>query len=712
VYTGGQVIGLLNRDKLCRDTTITDSSTCNSTDDRKWNDRLKVCISPTTVSCSDAIRPSKNFGGIIGSFEKCKSTGTYNEGHLFQASSHTFIEGSSYLGGLVGFLEDDCAISDSYSAANIMATHVSNPKAGGLVGAINAAGVMNRVFFAGGSITTTNISLSYGDIGARAGSESISNCLIGSQYKLAPGCTQKTHPQIRTASIFNGAGFDIDDVLDSDKIWYSPDDTKDYPRLKFEKKRPCEGLHGETPFAMGDGSAEDPYGICNDVHLLNIIVKDNSNAHFKLLGDIDLYSGHGSGAVVSQLEVSGGLKGVLEGFYYSINNLSKNINSTSGANEIAFLNEIASTGVVRNLNFYNIMVKNAETTGNPPEHYAGVVAINNGLIENVSAYGYVNGGHYTSSETEKVGGISAINRGQIVRSKFHGRVYGFNNVGGLVGVNDGGLILNSAVNGLMASTKDDGQVFGGLVGLNQSSDNEIIFKDSFWGRDITYYGDIIESSSSMYIHFGNFIGHHIGGLVGINRGYIGDSETHSTLSTNRYVSESLATGAFCDVDDDLGTLRKCPYIYNIGGFVGVNEGEIRRSISRADFKFNWINAISTDFQGPFVGKNDDNLGGVLGHVDLNADGNIDPSEYDVINLTDFMAVFFDATPIVSPIDGTQTINFYDDRGFDIVDDSSDEIDRTWRLPADGGPVLGRRGNFATDQDFGGGTVGIGTSWPY
>jgi len=157
---------------------------------------------------------------------------------------------------------------------------------------------------------------------------------------------------------------------------------------------------------------------------------------------------------------------------------------------------------------------------------------------------------------ENVGGLVGINNGKINNSYFIGTVIGTEVVGGLVGNNTMGTISNSYSNGYVSGKKSD---VGGLVGFNAGevsncySTSRIIGKDSSSGRD------------------GNF-GQSFGGLVGYNYG------SGFGIIMNSYSTGPVAGGI------------------KVGGFVGFNEGEISNSYS--------IGAVSGDsLVGGFAGLN-------------------------------------------------------------------------------------------------------------
>ena len=149
----------------------------------------------------------------------------------------------------------------------------------------------------------------------------------------------------------------------------------------------------------------------------------------------------------------------------------------------------------------------------PDDSYIGLFGVNNGTIRNVSILGVDATGNF------QVGGLIGVNRssGAIVGSSASGAVTGNNNLGGLVGRNEGDIIDSSANVAVTGNDK-----LGGLVGANDA------------------WATVNGSTTS-----GNVTGNDsVGGLAGMNAGTIGSS-TASGAITGRY---------------------------NVGGLVGLNDG--------------------------------------------------------------------------------------------------------------------------------------------
>ncbi len=162
--------------------------------------------------------------------------------------------------------------------------------------------------------------------------------------------------------------------------------------------------------------------------------------------------------------------GTLEGLGNVISNLD--INDSSSTDNVGLFAEIGASGFVRDINLVN-----SETTSGAMSAGANVgtlVGLNQGLITNVSAAVTVMGGEFGN-----VGGlIGENNGGTIIESyvtgtvgmQFSNNLEGGAYVGGLIGSSYGGTVFDTfaAVN---VSAGEFG-VVGGLIGWNETGANE------------------------------------------------------------------------------------------------------------------------------------------------------------------------------------------------------------------------------------------------
>ena len=204
----------------------------------------------------------------------------------------------------------------------------------------------------------------------------------------------------------------------------------------------------------------------------------------------------------------------------------------------------------------------------PTVNYVGPFGYCSGEIRNVGVVGgVVNGNDF-------VGGLVGFNRGRVSGAGVTGDAYrlagilGFNNVGGIVGQNDGAITASFAAT-TVADIAGGGDV-GGLVGYNS-------------GQIANAYatGTVADYPSS------SAPGENIGGLVGNNAGQIADA---------------YATAAVV-----------APHGVHVGGFAGYNGGGISRAIATGN-----VGASFGVSHGGLIG---DNQGAAVnGYWDLDTTG--------------------------------------------------------------------------------------------
>ena len=227
-------------------------------------------------------------------------------------------------------------------------------------------------------------------------------------------------------------------------------------------------------------------------------------------------------------------RGVLDGNGYTIANLQ--INRDSSDNQGLFCaTDVAA--VIKGVALLNLNIEGARNSG-------GLVGVNNGKIEDSYVVGDIKY-QGASSGIASIGGLVGHNLGTIIGSYAVVEISGHHTVGGLVGRNDEGFIINSFVGGMVSA---ESQAAGGLVG-----DNE---------------GTIIHSHATSEIEAKT--GMSIGGLVGVN---------------SKRIIGSYARGNVKGQTD-------------VGGLVGTNSGSIDDSYARGD-------VVGRNKVGGLVGRIDD-----------------------------------------------------------------------------------------------------------
>jgi len=225
------------------------------------------------------------------------------------------------------------------------------------------------------------------------------------------------------------------------------------------------GLCEAQGFAGGSGTANDPWQIETAEQLDNLrnyLGSAHTNRHFVQIADIDLgtppwNAGQGWEPVGDWLAP---FMGSYNGNGHVINNLYINTDTD-------YYSMSAFFGVLESANVSNLGIVNADITG----YYAAILVAEKfqGVIENCYTSGTVFGGIY-------VGGLTAVNYGDISNSYSVANVSGTNYVGGLIAYNDGGSIENCYSAGFVEGI----QYFGGLIGRNFYPD---LIVNSYWNTE-------------------------------------------------------------------------------------------------------------------------------------------------------------------------------------------------------------------------------------
>ncbi|MCX6753393.1 MAG: peptidoglycan-binding protein [Candidatus Nomurabacteria bacterium] len=481
---------------------------------------------------------SSGTGGLVGGVDNSSVTNAYATGN---------VTGSSNIGGLVGN-SNNAGIQNTYATGSVTST--SGINGGGLIGSANNSTITN-------SFTTSFVSNFFSNMGGFIGDDSGSNTFGSNDwYNLATSGTSACSGD----SDISASCFDQTDVnffkgiinsetygpisswdFNSAPIWVATDGF--YPTLY--------NISADDPilFQNGAGSAGSPYEITSCQELQNI--NTNLSAYYILKNDIDCSNFNFSSIGLD----TPGFTGNFNGEDFAIDRL--NIFEPSKSN-VGLFSVLGDTAVVKNVLLTRENIIGSENVGG----LAGY--INTGAkVSKISTGGAVTG------SGNNTGGLAGVNASPatIVNSNSFVDVSGFDNVGGLVGDNEGGSIVNSYATGNV----DGYQNIGGLVGYGVS-------------------GNIFNSYAT-----GNVSGAiSVGGLVG---------DGSNAIITNTYATGSVMGNAY-----NLGTDNQ-----GIAGFVGYSAGSamINNSFttSPVTFIYDGINASSTPlsndtYVGNFIGNND------------------------------------------------------------------------------------------------------------
>jgi hypothetical protein len=227
--------------------------------------------------------------------------------------------------------------------------------------------------------------------------------------------------------------------------------------------------------------------------------------------------------------------------------------------------------VVSNCRTYGNVISNG--LGGMEFASGGLIGSSSATVINCSTYGDIYG-------YQQVGGLLGLNDddGKAINCSVYGNTMGKNDswaVGGLVGENEEGTVTNCIVYGNANSTDSDSWDTGGLVGSNENGkiENSISYAKTSGYEEV---GGLIGWSNGEVVNctaFGNVngTGDYTGGLIGLNGGEVINCTTYGDMT---------ATGADVGgmVGDNAGTVINCNVYGNmtttgadVGGMVGWND---------------------------------------------------------------------------------------------------------------------------------------------
>ena len=269
-----------------------------------------------------------------------------------------------------------------------------------------------------------------------------------------------------------------------------------------------------SDFAGGTGTEQDPYLVETAQHFNN--VRGYINSYFKQISDIDLSVYENFTAIPT------GFNGVYDGNFNIIGNITINATSTmQGLFRSTTAGAVIKNLVVKNINvastssvsigaiagrneglIKNCRVKEGLIIGE--NEIGGIIGINraSGTIERCQSDIFVNGG--LNNGASRSGGITGRNEGLIKNCCSYGRVNSLSElnskrIGGLVGQNAGGEIINSFSVGAVTLLHPSGASnFGGLVGVSTSG----VTESSYWNTEasgqLTSAGGVGKTTQEMF----------------------------------------------------------------------------------------------------------------------------------------------------------------------------------------------------------------------
>ncbi|MFC4623113.1 YDG domain-containing protein [Comamonas nitrativorans] len=496
-------------------------------------------------------------GGLVG--------GAYN-GNISQVYATAKVNGSSYVGGLVGYLDGGgSSISQAYATGEVVGTGNS---VGGLVGIVLNGGSISHAYATGKVSGSSQLG---GLVGSRndgtiqnayyATTDAAGNS-TGNTAGGGVGSVGKTWLELGSASTYSGwAGVGANwEILGRG----AAEEGYEIALPSLIGVTRAEDVTRSTLFADGWGTADSAYGIANWGQLSNMSLL--LDKHYQLNNDLSSstsgYAQHASATAHGGQgwqpigDDSTPFTGSFDGQGHTIGGLhidrpSQDYVGLFGETMTASVQQVGLIDAqVTGRDYVGSLVGFNGNSSNISHSYAsgGVVqGHGNGVggLAGFNAFDSSIGHSYASSDVQAtnsfwVGGLvgSNLDGSTISNSYATGAVTAGSSwyVGGLVGENDGSTIAQSYATGLVAG----GRALGGLVGSSYDSSNDGDSENDRDRVDNSYYattdaaGDIIHNNGAT------------------NKGWGGNAHgTGKTLNELKNLSTFADWGA--DIDDQGGT---------------------------------------------------------------------------------------------------------------------------------------------------------------
>jgi hypothetical protein len=515
-----------------------------------------------------AINGATNVGALAG----------YSAGTIRNSYASGGVEGTQYVGGLVGQVGSGGSVATSYSSAEISGTDhvgglvgedlgtISNSYATGIVsGHTNVGGLVgtghNAIVNSYASGHVSGDSDADAHVGGLAGSVDGGGSVVRSYWDkdssgqefgvgsdhAALGATGLTTTQALAQASYAGFNFV--------NTWYVLDGST-RPFLRMEHSTTITNAHQLQLMGL-DLTAH--YTLANDLDL----GAELNNAS-SMWGGMARDRSAGFVAIGTYVDDSSrGFTGSFDGQGHTIDHLA--IHQTTPGS-VGLFGYASQGSAISNVSLTNVDVRGQNYVGGLVGFNVGSVT-NNAVTGSVSGQQYVGGlagystgavsdGHFDGdvSGTDGIGGVVGLNQfGSITHGEATGKVWGDRGVGGLVGMNVGGRISSSHATNAVSTTQflvpsnitvqaasPGGSFVGGLVGINVHGS----INDSY------ATGDVRGTDS-------------VGGLVGFN--YEGTiSGSYATGAVTGALPNSVGSNVVSPQDKFYATVA------GVGGLVGSN----------------------------------------------------------------------------------------------------------------------------------------------
>ena len=256
-----------------------------------------------------------------------------------------------------------------------------------------------------------------------------------------------------------------------------------------------------------------------------------------------------------------------------------------GRREVGSLVGVNERGTIRNIQLDRVSIKGSGS------QVGGLVGMNEeGTIRNIQLHGDSSTTSTIVGTRNEVGGLVGMNAGGSVIDNvdlYKVSIKGRNQVGGLAGTNKG-IIINSRVSGdsdaITNRVKGEGDIIGGLVGMNQR-------------------GRIINSHAVANVQgkkiIGVIIGQYVGGLVGYNTGQIINSYADGSVVAGGNVGGLIGKHEAGEIINSYatGSVEGERYVGGLVGLFGYNSrGDITNSYAAGS-------VTGSSYVGGLVGYN-------------------------------------------------------------------------------------------------------------
>ncbi len=432
-------------------------------------------------------------------------------------------------------------------------------------------------------------------------------------------------------------------------------------------------IPAQAKYDYGTGEPNNPYRI-SDANNMNEIGlhPEDWGAHFLLVNDINLIGYTGTQFNIIGTSGSNTFTGVFDGNGHSISNFTYASTGTSYIGIFGCIYDVSA--VVKDLELIDPNV--SAGTG----YYVGALvgAVYGGTISNCCSNGVVSG-------ADEVGGLVGHNNGMITDCNTHGEVLGTaDNIGGLVGYNAGTIKYCYSSSDVWGD--DD---VGGLIGDNSTSigpdevsdccsSGNVEGDDNIGGLVGNNYGPLTNCYSNSDVTGDR----HIGGLAGDSDGPLTNCSSSGTVvGTTDYI------GGLVGDEGTSHPISQCFSISNVsgrdrvGGLVGNDSsGKIENSYSGGNvsgrnivgglvgrtYECNIVNSYSS---GTLSGT--DSVGGLVGSNNYNTISSSFWDE-DIGGHDNGYGIGKTTTEMKDP-------NTFIDAGWDFVGESTNGDEEIWRL---------------------------------